>query len=48
MESGRETAPMAAGPQLFYGNDGKPLGKDAAILTGRSTGVPAPIVATAG
>ncbi len=38
--NGRETAPMAAGPQLFYGDDGKPLGKGAAILTGRSTGVP--------
>ena len=38
--NGRETAPLAAGPQLFYGDDGKPLGKGAAILTGRSTGVP--------
>lgn len=38
--NGRETAPMAATPKLFYGDDGKPLGKGAAILTGRSTGVP--------
>ena len=38
--NGRETAPMAAGPQLFYGDDGKPLNKGVAILSGRSTGVP--------
>ncbi|WP_397422792.1 gamma-glutamyltransferase [Phenylobacterium sp.] len=38
--NGRETAPMAATPELFYGADGKPLNKGAAILSGRSTGVP--------
>ena len=38
--NGRETAPMAATPQLFYGDDGKPLNKGAAILSGRSTGAP--------
>ena len=38
--NGRETAPKAATPQLFYGDDGKPLGKGVAILSGRSTGVP--------
>jgi gamma-glutamyltranspeptidase/glutathione hydrolase len=38
--NGRETAPKAATPELFYGADGKPMGKGQAILTGRSTGVP--------
>jgi gamma-glutamyltranspeptidase/glutathione hydrolase len=38
--NGRETAPMAATPQLFYGEDGKPMNRGAAILSGRSTGVP--------
>lgn len=38
--NGRETAPMAATPQLFYGDDGKPLNKGVAILSGRSTGAP--------
>jgi len=38
--NGRETAPKAATPQLFYGDDGKPLSRTAAILSGRSTGVP--------
>jgi len=38
--NGRETAPMAATPKLFYGEDGKPLGRGAAILSGRSTGAP--------
>jgi gamma-glutamyltranspeptidase/glutathione hydrolase len=37
---GRETAPAAATPRLFFGDDGKPLGRTAAILSGRSTGVP--------
>ena len=41
--NGRETAPMAATPQLFYGDDGKPLGRAAAILSGRSTGAPGAI-----
>ncbi|MES2722584.1 MAG: gamma-glutamyltransferase family protein [Pseudomonadota bacterium] len=38
--NGRETAPAGATARLFYGDDGKPLGRGAAILTGRSTGVP--------
>lgn len=38
--NGRETAPAGATPTLFYGDDGKPLGKGAAIVSGRSTGVP--------
>lgn len=38
--NGRETAPMAATPQLFFGDDGKPLSRTAAVLSGRSTGVP--------
>ncbi len=41
--NGRETAPMAATPQLFYGDDGKPLNRMTAILSGRSTGVPGAI-----
>jgi gamma-glutamyltranspeptidase/glutathione hydrolase len=41
--NGRETAPMAATPKLFYGDDGKPLNKGVAILSGRSTGVPGAI-----
>jgi gamma-glutamyltranspeptidase/glutathione hydrolase len=38
--NGRETAPADATPKLFYGEDGKPLGRAAAVLSGRSTGVP--------
>jgi gamma-glutamyltranspeptidase/glutathione hydrolase len=38
--NGRETAPAAATPTLFYGEDGKPLSRMAAILSGRSTGAP--------
>ncbi|WP_293463496.1 gamma-glutamyltransferase [Phenylobacterium sp.] len=38
--NGRETAPKAATPKLFYGEDGKPLNRTTAILSGRSTGVP--------
>ncbi|MCC7265707.1 MAG: gamma-glutamyltransferase [Caulobacteraceae bacterium] len=38
--NGRETAPAAAGPDLFLGPDGKPLGFVEAVLSGRSTGVP--------
>ncbi len=38
--NGRETAPKAATPKLFYGDDGKPLNRTAAILSGRSTGAP--------
>lgn len=41
--NGRETAPMAATPKLFYGDDGKPLNRTAAVLSGRSTGVPGAI-----
>jgi gamma-glutamyltranspeptidase/glutathione hydrolase len=37
---GREKAPMAAGPDLFLGPDGKPLPFFTALLSGRSTGVP--------
>lgn len=37
---GRETAPKAAGPDLFLGPDGKPLNFVTAVLSGRSTGVP--------
>ncbi|WP_292052330.1 MULTISPECIES: gamma-glutamyltransferase family protein [unclassified Brevundimonas] len=36
---GRETAPAAASPELFY-EDGKPLAFIDAVLSGRSTGVP--------
>jgi len=38
--NGRETAPQGAGPELFIGEDGKPLGYRDAVLSGRSTGVP--------
>lgn len=38
--NGRETAPADATPTLFYGEDGKPLSRMAAILSGRSTGAP--------
>jgi gamma-glutamyltranspeptidase / glutathione hydrolase len=37
---GREKAPLAAGPDLFLGADGKPLNFVTAVLSGRSTGVP--------
>jgi gamma-glutamyltranspeptidase/glutathione hydrolase len=37
---GREMAPAAATPEMFLGADGRPLGRGAAILSGRSTGVP--------
>ncbi|MBU2166551.1 MAG: gamma-glutamyltransferase, partial [Alphaproteobacteria bacterium] len=36
---GRETAPAAATPALFW-QDGKPLGFGDAVMSGRSTGVP--------
>ncbi|CAN5330587.1 gamma-glutamyltransferase [soil metagenome] len=39
---GRETAPAAATPELFY-EDGKPLPFQDAVLSGRSTGVPGAI-----
>ncbi len=37
---GRETAPAGATPALFLGEDGKPVSFIAAVLSGRSTGVP--------
>ncbi len=37
---GRETAPAAATPDLFLGADGKPLDFFAAVIGGRSVGVP--------
>ena len=37
---GRETAPAAASPTQFMGEDGKPLTFDAAVLSGHSVGVP--------
>jgi gamma-glutamyltranspeptidase/glutathione hydrolase len=38
--NGRETAPAAATPAMFLGEDGQPLGYRDAVLSGRSTGVP--------
>ena len=40
---GRETAPAAAGPDLFLGRDGKPLAFQEAVQSGRSVGVPGAI-----
>lgn len=40
---GRETAPAAATPRLFYGDDGKPLSFVDAVFSGRSTGAPGAI-----
>ncbi|RGP41921.1 Gamma-glutamyltransferase [Altererythrobacter insulae] len=37
---GRETAPAAATPDWFMGEDGKPLGYREVVLTGLSVGVP--------
>ncbi len=37
---GRETAPSGATPQLFVGADGKPMAFRAAVVGGRSIGVP--------
>ena len=37
---GRETAPASASPDLFLGEDGKPLPFSQAVLSGRSAGVP--------
>lgn len=37
---GRETAPLAAGPDLFLGPDGRPLSGGDAVPGGRSVGVP--------
>lgn len=41
---GRETAPAAVTPELFYGEDGKPLRYFEGIASGRSTGVPGAMV----
>jgi gamma-glutamyltranspeptidase / glutathione hydrolase len=40
---GRETAPAAASPDLFLGSDKRPLPFGAAVLSGRSVGVPGTI-----
>ena len=37
---GRETAPAAARPEQFMGDDGKPLPFDEALLSGQAVGVP--------
>lgn len=37
---GRETAPIAADPQMFLGADGKPMPFKEAVVGGRSVGVP--------
>jgi gamma-glutamyltranspeptidase/glutathione hydrolase len=37
---GRETAPLAATPELFIGADGKPMGFMQGVVGGRSVGVP--------
>ena len=37
---GRETAPMAAQPELFLGDDGQPLDFLSAMVSGRSVGTP--------
>lgn len=38
--NGRETAPKAATPALFLGEDGKPMRFADAVVSGRATGVP--------
>ena len=38
--NGRETAPAAATPDMFLGDDGKPLPFGTAVVSGRATGVP--------
>lgn len=37
---GRETAPSAASPTMFLGDDGQPLERGVAMTSGRATGVP--------
>ncbi len=37
---GRETAPAAAGPDLFLGPDGEPMGFYDALIGGRAVGIP--------
>jgi len=44
---GREAAPEAAGPDWFYGADGKPLPPRMAYVGGRSAGVPGALAAMA-
>ena len=44
---GRETAPLAATPQWFYGADGKPLPPRQAYVGGKSAGVPGAVAAMA-
>jgi gamma-glutamyltranspeptidase/glutathione hydrolase len=44
---GRETAPVAAGPEWFLGEDGKPLPFMQAVLSGKSVGVPGNIALAA-
>ena len=41
---GREAAPAGVTPELFYGDDGKPLRYFEGIASGRSTGVPSVMV----
>jgi gamma-glutamyltranspeptidase/glutathione hydrolase len=43
--NGRETAPAGATDRLFLDDQGKPLSYPAAVLSGRSTGVPGAIAA---
>ena len=38
--NGRETAPAGATPDMFIGEDGKPLPFNTAVVSGRATGVP--------
>lgn len=44
---GREAAPHAAGPEWFFGPDGKPLSHGEAVPGGRSVGVPGALRAMA-
>ncbi len=44
---GREAAPRAATPDWFLGPDGKPLGFNEAVMSGRSVGVPGNIALAA-
>ena len=44
---GRERAPSAAGPDWFIGADGEPMGFFAAVLSGKSAGVPGNIALAA-
>lgn len=44
---GRETAPKSAGPDLFVGPDGEPMGFFDALVGGRSVGAPGAVAALA-